>query len=413
MNPKERVIAAIQFKAPDQIPTGEIGIDFPITERALGHATLYRAKWREYQAMWQGRRDEYVDSCKRDIVALALKFEHDIVPVFLVPSRHRRVYEESKYEHAPDPLLMSGGVGGTLAPSGVPPQFVSDYKWRMPDGRVYVYSPESQGNAFMVEGPRPTSPDEVKPYKVEIDDSQLDLIHHVVGELGDTHFILARPPDDGIFPHDRYEMDYLLTSMIDQPELVERIIEVESTYNIELAKIMLDAGCHGVLTHNDLSGSHGPLMSPAMLRRFCYPWLKAWADMAHDRGKYFFKHTDGNTWKILDMLVEAGVDVWHGIQPAIGMNLPKLQEAYGGELCFWGGVDLETLIAGTEANVLEQVRIACESASNEGGLILGAGNSLMVGVRYSSYVAMMQAAQSFTSVQKRRASGRESEQGAG
>ena len=44
MLPKERVIAALEFKTPDRIPTGETGIDYTITERALGHHTLYRAK---------------------------------------------------------------------------------------------------------------------------------------------------------------------------------------------------------------------------------------------------------------------------------------------------------------------------------------------------------------------------------
>jgi hypothetical protein len=395
MLPRERVIAAIDFQTPDRIPGGELAIDYPITEEAVGHTTLYRAKWREYQALWQGRRDEYVESCKRDIVAVALELGHDIVPVFLVPPRRLRAFEEPGGEYAPNPLLLSTGVGGVLAPSGIQPEFISDHRWRMPDGRVYVYSPETQGNPFMVEGPRPSTPDQVKPYEVEIDDSQLELVHHVVRELGDTHFIVGRPPDDGIFPHDRYEMDFMLMSMVDRPEVVERIIEVESTYNIELAKIMLDAGCDAVVTHNDISGSQGPLMSPAMIRRYCLPWLKAWADMAHDRGKYFFKHTDGNTWKVLDLLVEAGVDAWHGIQPAIGMNLPELQERYGGKLCFWGGVDLETLIAGSEADVREQVRIAVESAPRDGGLILGAGNSLMVGVQYRNVQAMNQAAKSF------------------
>ena len=62
MLPKGRVIAALEFGRPDRVPKGESGIDFPITEEALGHPTLYRAKWREYQAIWEGRRDEYVES---------------------------------------------------------------------------------------------------------------------------------------------------------------------------------------------------------------------------------------------------------------------------------------------------------------------------------------------------------------
>jgi uroporphyrinogen decarboxylase len=213
--------------------------------------------------------------------------------------------------------------------------------------------------------------------------------------LGDTHFIVARPPDDGIFPHDAYEMQWLLASMAERPEVIERIIEVESSYYIEMGKLMLDAGCDAVITHNDVAGRNGPFMSPAMFKRFCGPWLKAWADMAHARGKHFFKHTDGNTWKILDFMIEAGVDAWHGIQPSIGVTLPELQAQYSGRLCFWGGVDLDSLIAGTEDQVENEVRLAIESSPTEGGLILGAGNAVMVGVRPASYLAMMRAARAF------------------
>jgi hypothetical protein len=77
MLPKSRMIAALEHRNVDRVPVGEIGVDYTITERALGHETLYRAKWKEYQAYWQGRRDEIVESYKRDIVALARKFEWD------------------------------------------------------------------------------------------------------------------------------------------------------------------------------------------------------------------------------------------------------------------------------------------------------------------------------------------------
>src|SRR5512141_1651212 len=92
MLPKQRTIAALERREPDRVPVGEIGVDYTVTEQALGHPTLYRAKWKEYQALWQGRRDEYVESCKRDIVALARKFGWDFVPVFLVPPRNAPAY---------------------------------------------------------------------------------------------------------------------------------------------------------------------------------------------------------------------------------------------------------------------------------------------------------------------------------
>ncbi len=96
MLPKKRVIAALEHRPFDRVPVAEIGIDYTITDKAPGNETLYRAKWREYQAYWQGRRDEIVASYKRDIVALARKFEWDFAPAPLVPP-YRLTYEPPEF----------------------------------------------------------------------------------------------------------------------------------------------------------------------------------------------------------------------------------------------------------------------------------------------------------------------------
>ncbi len=363
MLPKERVIAALEFRTPDRIPVGETGVDYTITEQALGRPTLYRAKWKEYTALWEGRRDEYVESCKRDIVDLARAFDHDVVPVFLVPPR------------------------GQLPPQ---PEFIAPYQWRMPDGRVFAYSPQSEGHQFLLSNPDVTL-DELEEIPAVFDESQLELVRHVVKEMGGTHFILGRP-GDGIFPLMRYTMEYLLTAMIERPEVVERIIEIETKYCIAVMEVLLDAGCDGVLPTSDVASNQGTFMSPAMFRRFLFPWLKAECDAVHRKGGYLIKHTDGNIWEILDMMIEAGVDGWQGIQPRIGMTLPALQERYGGRLCFWGGVDVDTLVAGAPDDVAREVEVAFASAPRTGGLVLTCGNSVMVGVQYRNYLAMLEAA---------------------
>lgn len=364
MLPKQRVIAALDFKTPDRVPVGETGVDYTITEQALGRPTLYRGKWKEYTALWEGRREAYVESCKRDIPDLARKFEHDIVPAFLVPSRHK--------------------------PPAAPEAFLGPYTWRMPDGRVYAYSPESEGHQFLLSNPEYRVED-IQDIPVDVDESQLELVRHIVKEMGGTHFILGRP-GDGIFPLMRYTLEYMLTGMIEQPELIHRIVEVETKYCIAVSEILLDAGCDAVLPTSDVASNQAPFMSPRMFRQFLYPWLKAECDAVHAKGKYFIKHTDGNIWSILDMMLEAGIDGWQGIQPRIGMTLPRLQERYGGKLCFWGGVDVDTLVAGTEEEVAEEVRVAFDAAPREGGLVLTCGNSVMVGVKYNNYMAMLNAA---------------------
>ncbi len=365
MLPKDRVLHAIHHREPDRVPVGEIGVDYTITEQALGRPTLYRAKWKEYQALWQGRRDEYVESCKRDLVDLVRKFEWDFVPVFLVPPRN--------------------------VPAR-PPKFLDKYTWEEPDGRIMQFSPESEGHAVGVRYP-PLSLDTLKEQPLRIDPSQLELVEHVVRELGATHFILGRG-EDGTFPHERYGLTELLTAMIDEPALVHRAIEIETHKAITINEALLDAGCDAVLPGDDYCSARGPMMSPGHWKKFIFPGLRSLCESAHGKGKYLIKHTDGRTWAILDMLLEAGIDGWHGIQPKAGMDLKLLKERYGERTCFWGGVDVDLLVEGPPNQVRAATRYAIDSAAQGGGLVLTSGNTLMVGVRYENYLAMLEAARS-------------------
>jgi uroporphyrinogen decarboxylase len=91
------------------------------------------------------------------------------------------------------------------------------------------------------------------------------------------------------------------------------------------------------------------------------------------------------------MMIEAGIDGWHGIQPSIGMDLAKLKEMYGDQICLFGGSDCDTLVAGTPDEAREEVRYAIQHASQNGGLVITSSNTLMVGVKYENYMAVLEA----------------------
>jgi len=87
MTPKERVIAALAHREADRVPTGEFATDHSVIREALGRPTFWRAKRRYTEALWEGRRDEVVESMKRDIVDFTLALGLDMVPVHAVPHK--------------------------------------------------------------------------------------------------------------------------------------------------------------------------------------------------------------------------------------------------------------------------------------------------------------------------------------
>lgn len=67
MTPKERVWAALRHEEPDRVPLAEFAIDYPVIEAILGRETFCRGHFKEVKAYWEGRRDEVVESYKRDV----------------------------------------------------------------------------------------------------------------------------------------------------------------------------------------------------------------------------------------------------------------------------------------------------------------------------------------------------------
>lgn len=368
MLPKERVIAAIQHREGDRVPVGEIGVDWEITERALGHPTFYRARWREWIAEWEGKRDAVVASYGEDIVALAKTFEWDFVVVPLVPARQK----EYKI-----------------------PEMLGKYTWRDESGKVWRYSADSGGHPMLIDAPPLKTEDLVVPERVRIDKSRLEAVSYVIKELGGSHFVFGRAPD-GTFPWiETVGLEEFLIRMMIDPEFVDRAIEISLRISQAWIEAMCDLGVDGILIGTDYCDNRGLMMGPRPFRKFILPALGKLCRTVHARGKFFVKHTDGYTWDILDDFVSIGLDGWQGIQPRIGMDLKLLKEKYAGKICLFGGVNCETLVGGTPEEVEAEVHYAVRNAAPGGGLVLTSGNTLLVGTRYENYMRMLSAAHKY------------------
>jgi len=188
MNPKQRVIAALNHEEPDRVPTGENQFDGKLTETVLGRSTLYNSGWNEFEALWDGRRDEVVADYCTAHVDLPLKLEWDFVRVPFVPPK-------KEYQR---------------------PEMTGQYSWINDDG-VEVHVNPDVGNYVIPKNFNSMSiedlPDPDEPYIV--DPSSLEAIKHVVKEIGNTHFIIARSPIDGTYPWEYTSgMTNFLMSMI-------------------------------------------------------------------------------------------------------------------------------------------------------------------------------------------------------
>ena len=191
-------------------------------------------------------------------------------------------------------------------------------------------------------------------------------------------------------------MENLLMAIITEPELVRRLVEMSVTINLELAKEVVARGVKIVYTGDDYASIKTTLMSPKHFREFFYPGLKQVIQGFKELGLYVIKHTDGNIWPILDMIIDSGIDCLDPIDPSAGMDLGEVKAIYGKRVALKGNVDCAHLLTfGTTDEVIEATKAALSKGMPNGGYILSSSNSIHSSVKPENYVAMLRTLQEF------------------
>ena len=191
-------------------------------------------------------------------------------------------------------------------------------------------------------------------------------------------------------------MQNLLVDYIANPNLAKKVTGLCVEYNMQAALNALNHGAEVIMIGDDYAGKDGPLMSPAHFKEFILPGLKKIVQAIKKQGGYVVKHTDGNIWPIIDMIVEAGIDGLHPLEPPAGMDIGKVKKLYGDHICVMGNIDCShTLSFGTPAEVVREVKECILKASIGGGHIMMSSNSIHSGVKPENYVAMVKATKEY------------------
>ncbi|HID94797.1 MAG TPA: hypothetical protein EYP53_01895 [Candidatus Latescibacteria bacterium] len=191
-------------------------------------------------------------------------------------------------------------------------------------------------------------------------------------------------------------MDKLFLNYILNPQFVQELSEMIWSYKGRVLERAAELGADVLLTGDDYATAKGTLMSPAHFKAFVLPYLTKAVEVAHRRSLPFIKHTDGNLWKVMDLIVGAGIDALDPIEPLAGMDIGRVKDGYGDRIALAGNVDCSLLLPhGSEDQVMEAVKETLAKASVGGGHILASSNSIHPGVKPENYRAMVEAAKTF------------------
>lgn len=191
-------------------------------------------------------------------------------------------------------------------------------------------------------------------------------------------------------------LDTFLMNFLAEPELVSLVMDKVLRCNMRIVQRAIRAGAEVIILGDDYAGNNGPMMSPAHFRQFVLPPLREMISMIHAEGALCIKHSDGNLYPLLDMIVSAGPDGINPIEPVAGMELGKVKGLIGGKVCITGNIDCGQLLPhGTEEDVRLAVRQAIADAAPGGGYILTSSNSIHSSCNPRNFVAMIRACHEF------------------
>ena len=130
-----------------------------------------------------------------------------------------------------------------------------------------------------------------------------------------------------------------------------------------------------------------------MFADFVAPYLCEMIIRIHELGGRALFHTCGAAASFIPDLIRLGVDVLDPIQPAgPEMQPERLKTAFGNQLSFHGGIDMQHLLPrGTPAQVEAEVRRYCQVLGRDGGYILGPAHLFQPDVPPENILALYRA----------------------
>jgi uroporphyrinogen decarboxylase len=182
---------------------------------------------------------------------------------------------------------------------------------------------------------------------------------------------------------------YLLS---DDPKLVEEIFEGVGSRLVSFYERVAAHPAVGACIDNDDWGFKTQTMfSPPQMRKYVFPWHRRIVEVVHAARKPVILHSCGHFERIVDDMVEIGIDGRHSYEDNI-LPVEDAYERYHAHFAILGGIDLDFICRSKPEAVYQRARAILDRTSERGGYALGTGNSVPEYVPDENYFAMIRAA---------------------
>jgi uroporphyrinogen decarboxylase len=180
--------------------------------------------------------------------------------------------------------------------------------------------------------------------------------------------------------------------LLDGDAIVEQVLQRVAEIQCRVLERLLDIPQVGMIwVGDDFGYTEGLMLSPEAFRRMIFPHLEKLIRITHQAGRMFILHSDGDVWKIMDDLIEMGMDALHPWEPK-AMSIAEGKKRIGNRIGLIGNIDLiHTLPFGTEREIISEVRQRIRECGYGGGYGLGSANTVTRYVPVENFRTMMNA----------------------
>lgn len=189
-------------------------------------------------------------------------------------------------------------------------------------------------------------------------------------------------------------MDTLMTDFYINPGIANHLLNETGNYHLEVAKNMAKMGVDMIWLGDDMGSETSLLIDPELWREYFKPRM---AKIIRELKKIkndikIAYHTDGYNYDIIPDFIEIGIDVLNPIQTEC-MDPEKLKKEYGDELCFFGGISVQsTLPFGSTQDIKEEYLWLKNSLGKNGGWICAPTHHVQLDTPLENFFALLKVA---------------------
>jgi len=379
MTPRNRLLTALDHREPDRVPIdlggNQTGIHKFAYQRLLERLGL-----------------------EEEVVIM------DLVQQLAKPSEAvlQRLHVDTRYFWAKGPASFKGGVVRCQREGRTWHDFTDEFgvTWSMPDEHPYYFDISHSPLAGLT-----LEQIMAYPFPKGDDPSRFQgLRDRALALKRETPYAVVSGISGVVYEICWYlrGLENLFTDMIEQPAVLEAIIDRTLKFWLDWFRLFLDEVgdvVDVVMIGDDLAGQNGPLFSPRIYRTIVKPRQKRLVQYIKSRTKArIWYHSCGSVVEYIPDLLDNGIDILNPVQvSAKDMAPAKLKAAFGDRLTFWGGaIDTQHVLPrATPREVREHVRRNVEAFKPGGGYVFNNVHNIQADVPPENVLALFDAAIEF------------------